>query len=93
MTERITEDVYMLRNLTTYMEITVEYEKNRYPGNLTRPLKQAQNKLEELILVLANMTGIDVEENQPTFYSGADSSSTEDTTSGVTGVTEVSRDV
>lgn len=92
MTERITEDVYMLTNLTTYMDITMEYAKSRYSANITQTLKQAQEMLKELIAVLANMTGIDVQEifSPPAFYSGADSSSTEDTTMGVTDTREVS---
>lgn len=89
MTERITKDIYMLTNLTTYMDITLEYEENKYQGNLSKPLKQARDMLEDLIVTLANMTGTDVQEilSRPSFYSGGDSSSAEDTTSGVSGVT------
>ena len=85
MTERLTEDIYMLINLTVYLEIALDYEDNKYCGQLSSSLKLAQGMLQEVIAGLANMTGVSVEESysQLASCSGAHSSS-EDETGGET---------
>ena len=83
MTERLTEDIYMLTNLTFYLEIALDYEDKKYCGQLSSSLKLAQDMLQEVIAGLANMTGVNVEENysQLASSSGAQSSFEDETDS------------
>ena len=50
----------MLTNLTHFLETAIEYEDEKYCGENSMLLAQAQGMLEELIEALANMTGTDL---------------------------------
>lgn len=74
--ERLTEDVYMLANLTLYLERATDYEEEKHCGKNTPFLMQAQEMLNEIIAALVNMTGTHLSELSGTWPdSGASSAS------------------
>lgn len=83
--EQLSEDVYMLANLTVYLERATDYEDENYCGQYTQLLMQpAKEMLNDIVAALVNMT--DVHLSEPfTFYN--------DTDTGSSGMTEVTRTI
>lgn len=85
--EQLTEDVYMLANLTSYLERATDYEDEQHCGEYTQLLMQpAKEMLDEIIAALLNVTGAHLSEPfGGTFYNDTDTESN----AGETSMTEV----
>ena len=85
--EQLTEDVYLLANLTSYLERATDYEDEQHCGEYTQLLMQpAKEMLDEIIAALLNVTGAHLSEPfGGTFHNDTDTESN----AGETSMTEV----
>ena len=82
MIERITEDVYMLLNLTTYLKIAAEFEDAKFCGENGRLFTQALDMVEEIMVALANMSDTDLPDTSTNTHFSLETSSESGETSG-----------